>query len=580
MKNIKGFKKEGFVFITVLIFSCVLIFYAAVSIKLAVSEIHFAGRNLVSIKGLYTAEAGIEQAIHDIAQYIVTNFEDPPDPPSLDAITGEFTIMPGIKGVYTCQSIGAERTIVDEVTGVVTYEQNYLLTCTSKDAKYGDVMKIHQLMGRQKSYAFQFAIFYADDLEVFPGRCMTFGGKVHSNGDIYIGADGDSTVLTIDSEYLRTASEIYGYRKNNGNYLNGDVSIKVANSGGSYALMKEIWDGETLDSDRDDWMDESQIRWNGTVKSRVHNVGTLAHPLVASIQPGGFYAQRADIHVKNGSVFKGDPTDPMNELIDGVDIPVGTITTISGTDIVPGAHYYNNREGKYIKITDIDLRKLAGYAPGDVEGAPSYNNYFPENGLMYATRDDIPIDMQGGIRLYNGAEIYCQYDGPDPVGICLVSNLPVYILGDFNIDDTAGGFEKKPCSIMCDAANLLSNNWVDANSTGGQAARRASETEINLAMLSGVDVTTPGHYNGGLENYPRLHEDWSGIDLNIKGSFIQLWNSQVAQGPWIYGTSGSTFYYTAPIRNWYYDNSFNNTDNLPPYTPFVVGTIKKAWWVE
>jgi hypothetical protein len=94
--------------------------------------------------------------------------------------------------------------------------------------------------------------------------------------------------------------------------------------------------------------------------------------------------------------------------------------------------------------------------------------------------------------------------------------------------------------------------------------------------VAGVKTTTAGQYNGGLENYPRLHENWSGTNLNIKGSFVELWNSSVATGNWAYGGSQ----YTAPNRNWSYNAAYNNPSNLPPFTPYAVEAQRVAWWTE
>ena len=41
---------------------------------------------------------------------------------------------------------------------------------------------------------FQFAVFYTNDLEILPGPDMTLGGRVHCNGDIYLGCGGTLTV--------------------------------------------------------------------------------------------------------------------------------------------------------------------------------------------------------------------------------------------------------------------------------------------------------------------------------------------------------------------------------------------------
>ena len=123
--------------------------------------------------------------------------------------------------------------------------------------------------------------------------------------------------------------------------------------------------------------------------------------------------------------------------------------------------------------------------------------------------------------------------------------------------------------------HYFSNNWNDLNSDLGLDSRSATATEVNAAFISGIVPTDGGTYSGGLENYPRMHEKWSGVVLLIRGSFSSLWNSQIATGQWAYGDP----YYSAPIRNWFYDTDLASEANLPPQSPFVVEVERVAVWV-
>jgi hypothetical protein len=142
----------------------------------------------------------------------------------------------------------------------------------------------------------------------------------------------------------------------------------------------------------------------------------------------------------------------------------------------------------------------------------------------------------------------------------------VYVQGDFNTVD------KKGAAVIADAVNLLSNAW-DGSKTKGTLPK-ALETTYNLAFISGNQDTEVGVYNGGFENLPRFHEDWSDVPCNVAGSFVNAWLSQHATGAWVYGDDR----YTAPKRNWSYDTSFNQVDNLPPYKPLVVTGDDVVTW--
>jgi hypothetical protein len=502
-------------------------------------------RQRMDREALYLAEGAVEETIDRFINAIA-NFLSSPDVVRYPAVgTLTVTYQPsaqfpaGASALAFIQEAEPNQRIVLDPDGTQVAVKTYVVNVTCAHPSDASItVTLNQAIALRVVYTFQHAVFYNDDLEILPGRVMNFTGRIHGNKDIYL--DADNSTLTIDSEYLHSAGNIYN-RTKDGRNLSGDVDIKKAGS----ALFPEM---NGLDSPDANWLTESQTRWSGTVKTSVHGVTKLATPVVGSVAPNGYYASNANVKITNGII-----TQDGTALVQGVDIPNGTIVT--------DADFYNNRESDYVRMTNIDLKKLAGYAPGDAEGAPSFPNHLPDNGLIYATRDDAGVNEQPGIRLVNGTQVY------RAGGLTVVSNDPLYIQGDYNTVD------KKATAVICDALNILSNDWSDANSRLTLANRIADPTIVNTAFISGVNNTTAGHYNGGLENYPRFHENWTGKELSITGSFVELWNSQIASGLWAYGG----MYYTAPNRNWRYDTDFN-INNMPPFTPWAVEAQRGAWW--
>ncbi|HKD99832.1 MAG TPA: hypothetical protein VKE69_02385, partial [Planctomycetota bacterium] len=89
----------------------------------------------------------------------------------------------------------------------------------------------------------------------------------------------------------------------------------------------------------------------------------------------------------------------------------------------------------------------------------------------------------------------------------------------------------------------------------------------NTAMIAGNTDSVPGTiYSGGLENLPRFHENWTGKNATIAGSFVNLWKSKIAKSPWVYGAP----IYTAPNRLWDFDPNYKDYTKLPPFTPLAV----------
>jgi len=516
----------------------VFIIISSVLLSKAISEKNISLRNKLENEVFYLAEGATENAISTFMTAIA-DYQIPSDIESLN-VGATFTTFGGtIVNSSITRLENSDRLILEGATNVLV--RNYEITSTANHPQYnGITVTLHQIIARRLIPTFQHSVFYNDDLEILPGANMNLSGRIQSNKDIYMDAESGKT-LTIDSLSLHSAGNIYNQRKDSGAELAGEVSIRVNKTGSpKYENM------DNLDSDDPDWTNESINRWQGTVQSAVHGVTKLTAPSVASIQPDGYYSSNANVVIENGSITKGGLP-----LTEGVDYPPGTIATSTSL--------YNNREGEYIKTTNIDLKLLAG---GNINGK-TYPNNLPSNGLLYATINNMG-SYEPGVRLVNASEIYRNN------GLTVVSNDPVYVQGNFNTTN------EKPAAVICDSLNLLSNSWSDANSTKGLSSRTPTTTTVNAAFIAGIDQTTSGHYNGGLENYPRLHEDWSGIQLNIKGSFVALWDSSITRGAWQYGSPQ----YTAPKRNWNYNTDFNNTAKLPPFTPWAVEAERIAWWKE
>jgi hypothetical protein len=180
------------------------------------------------------------------------------------------------------------------------------------------------------------------------------------------------------------------------------------------------------------------------------------------------------------------------------------------------------------------------------------------------------------VRVRDGATLASTVAGaPQIKGLTVVTDQAAYIQGDYNKD---AGSAWRPASFLSDTIDILSNRWNtsgwDARSTLGLSSRSASPTEVNAAFLSGTDSTggvegvsgQGGTYSGGLENYPRFHENWTGTKMTYRGSFVSLGNARHADGPWHYGGS----VYTAPQRDWSFDTRFSDAANLPPLAPRFV----------
>jgi Tfp pilus assembly protein PilX len=177
----------------------------------------------------------------------------------------------------------------------------------------------------------------------------------------------------------------------------------------------------------------------------------------------------------------------------------------------------------------------------------------------------------------NGSSLMPAY-GTNGTGLTVVTNAPVYLLGNFNADGNTGtgnattpddgnsgaagnASKESPVCVAGDAITLLSNSWSDTASLKNK--NTAADTEYATALLVGLQATNNTDSSGGAHNLPRFLENWSGKTATMRGSLATLYSCKVATQPW------STQYYGAPNRNWGFDQIFKN-GNYPPITPKVM----------
>ncbi len=533
----------GYVLIMALILTVAVAGYSITLHAVATAGIRSSEFNARKVVANYLAEGGVEAAQKEM-QRALADYECVPQECSFD-IDGRIIYV-------TIEQVGTPRT-EEDAQGVRTVIQPYLIISTV--TYEGTVSSVERVVDAGLTPVFQFAVFYNSDLEILPGPDFTLTGRVHTNGDLYLGA-GDSSTLTVDSEYLRAVGSLYLRRKNDGGLMGGDVNVRVKGDDDFCELEQQDdlldygvpsisgfdsdfrgydvnGDGDTNDpGELAAWVMRSQDLWNGTIKTGEHGLKEVVAPSVQTLKPWvetesgpqkGFYHANAGLIIRGEMVYVGD-----NNVTGH--LPSGTISQ---------KLMYDAREGKNVHVTEIDIVKL------------NQSGYFPANGLIYAYRlSDASSEHPNGIRLRNGSELL----GP----LTVVSPHPVYVWGDYNNTD------KKSAAVITDALNILSNAWDDSKGPGSLPS--ASETTINAAFLAGNQETQPGSYNGGLENLPRFHENWSGVPCNIRGSFVNTFLSEIGQGSWGCGND----VYSPPIRNWDYDLDFNDFNNLPPFTPYVV----------
>ena len=419
---------------------------------------------------------------------------------------------------------------------------------------------------------FQFAAFYNKDLEILPGPAMTLAGPVHTNGNLFLDA---GTSLTIDGQ-VTTAGRLFHGRKNDATCAAGPVAIHdlagplatPACAPGRYELEQEDVDGTS----------PPHLDWEGQVQVGVA-VLEVPGPEALDPVPGAGYWDLADLRVMLDLADAAAPIKVYNadRTVDWAN--TGALTGVGGCPTAIGrtsGSLINQREGAAIQMLEVNVRRLMDCIETTVPGLMGGRDLddATQGGLVWYFGVDDGVNAAApnnyGVRVRGGTMLGPTSGAVDIEGLSIVTNQALYVQGDFNAD---AGADWRPAALLADSINVLSNNWNDANSGLSLGNRNATSTTVRAAFLAGTDTTggpggegglSNGNYNGGLENYPRFHENWSGDTLTWRGSFVSLNRPLRVDGTW------SSQSYSPPNRDWGFEDRFNDAANLPPMTPRFV----------
>ena len=467
--------------------------------------------------------------------------------------------------------------------------QQFTIACGAHNADSGVGAVVKEQVQAFSVHLNRYGVFYEDDLEIDPGPQMYFHGPVHANGDLYV--DGP-----IDFHDRLTAHGNTFHKRKDDGTVDGNVYIE-----NEIGTMLSMMDGTTpIDSTDGEWMTRSLTRWNGRVLDSSHAVPYLSppynpldspHDIIERALPTNHPSYHADteaakfanraalyIHVDASGTFTATDffgsdltaqftqADLQSDTATYGGVPLdereedGEYTFDTSGSYQTANTFTDAREGATMAPVDLYIAELLAEFPALVSG--STYGVSEGRGIIYVTRDD--PDGAGGVvpavRLRNGEEL-------PAFGLTVGSDLPLYVDGDYNTD---GGV--KPALVAGDAVTLLSSDWQDVRSTGPLTDRVPVDTTYNAVVMTGNYSTTPGgNYNGGLENVLRFLEQWTGHTVTYRGSIIDLWFSEIAQGLW-----GSS-YYSPPYRDWGYDSLYRSSS--PPGV-LMVFAVEQIHWVE
>jgi hypothetical protein len=475
--------------------------------------------------------------------------------------------------------------------------------------------KVRRVFEKKFDLPWNYAMFFMDDLELQPTTPFAVTGPVHTNGSLYIGTSNFTTTSRVEygSEFTN------GFSPNDSRYGNSVTAPNFAKSDSSLAIsdcppaqsppfMPFGWNVNLSTASGSGANNDGYREIVETTSSGTDELASIRLANQAGIQ--------IFIDSSNGVTVKyGNGTTPANAVKTAVQ---GAVTT--------NRVFYDNREGGYIRVVDLDIFALAKAAnnsdiPANTASSSSSPNGW--NGVVYISDTSATTYNLDGTTKTAGSNVNVTYNSATyqttkrgirlikgailpTAGLTVVSDNPAYIQGDFNTNPNGNTAQnasyaaptppsdstpnastpsspvvsgtRKDAAIIADAITLLSSGWVDANSTGNPTSqnRNGVNTTVNAALIGGCSPSSGGSYGGGGESFVRYLEDW-GKNSNYftyYGSMIQLYRSQQAIGAW----SGAGAVYKTPILRWFYDKGF--LDSTPPGNLLLAAYLQQQRWYQ
>jgi hypothetical protein len=412
---------------------------------------------------------------------------------------------------------------------------------------------------------YQYAIFYDNLLELWPGPQMDVHGKVHSNGNAYFNAENRLNLwrgVTVAGDFYANAAA-----PGSGRSVADKKTVWVTTDGVSNGTALNTYDSGLnafVDSRRDNWQSEAYERWGRFLRDQSHGVlpvglplpegtspRTLIEPVVAG-EPESLSKNKYDYIASlrvNGNPSTGvyTVTDRDGTIVN----PSYTAPNGSTQNWISTKRIFSKRENKYVHLFDIDAAKLKQA----VAAKPAVYADFSESAVLYVNATQ-PTGAEGGARLINASVV--PQDGFG--SFTFASNGPIFTKG--NVNNPANAADRVLTLIAGDSVNPLSTAFNDANYLNSpQPVNTAANTTTNAIFMTGNVPSAGNVYSGGAENYFRYLENWDGKQHVFNGTLMNLWESQIAKGKW-----GQSSVYNPPQRVWSWDTTYQ-TRFPPPHFP-------------
>jgi len=237
MKKIDLSSENGSAILIALFVMLLLLSFVALAVTRTTNETVASGNDQAETRTFAASHASLEIMTRNFNKIFEVKLN--PDGTDLNRIKGQ--IPPDFDNYTFQQDISqtqASQIVVmtgEQFQGLNAIRDKWELRTTATENSTDTKVALRREFFNNRIPIFQFGIFYEDDLELHPGPRFDFGGRVHSNGSMFLMA---STGLYFASKVTAHNHIFTDVAKNNRPSTQWGENVYIKNASGSYVKLK------------------------------------------------------------------------------------------------------------------------------------------------------------------------------------------------------------------------------------------------------------------------------------------------------------------------------------------------------
>jgi hypothetical protein len=229
--------EKGSAILISLFIMLLLLGFVALAVTRTSNETVASSNDAAETRAFEAAQASLEVMTRNFDK----TFDFKLNPDAADLANIQTLTPPSFSGYafnQTIEQTQATKPVVmtgQQFQGLNALRDKWELNAVATDNANGVQVALRRDFFNNRIPIFQFGIFYEDDLEFHPGPRFDFGGRVHSNGNLFMMA---STGLYFSSKVTTVGQVFTDVARNGNSWTNWNDKVYIKNASGSYVQLQ------------------------------------------------------------------------------------------------------------------------------------------------------------------------------------------------------------------------------------------------------------------------------------------------------------------------------------------------------